>query len=132
MHSKTFLILTFKKDNMFVCILIIAQSTRHFLYLFTLKHSHMFPRQEQDTLPGCISPVYITISSLSVFSRFKLNIWDVGGQKSLRSYWRNYFESTDGLVWVVDSADRLRLEDCRKELSSLLLEEVQTNTHTTV
>ncbi|KAI4808095.1 hypothetical protein KUCAC02_000166 [Chaenocephalus aceratus] len=25
--------------------------------------------------------------------------------------------------WVVDSADRLRLEDCRKELSSLLLEE---------
>uniref|UniRef100_A0A8C8BVV3 ADP-ribosylation factor-like protein 2 n=4 Tax=Oncorhynchus TaxID=8016 RepID=A0A8C8BVV3_ONCTS len=54
---------------------------------------------------------------------FKLNIWDVGGQKSLRSYWRNYFESTDGLVWVVDSADRLRLEDCRQELSSLLMEE---------
>ncbi|XP_056611879.1 ADP-ribosylation factor-like protein 2 [Triplophysa dalaica] len=54
---------------------------------------------------------------------FNLNIWDVGGQKSLRSYWRNYFESTDGLVWVVDSADRLRLEDCRKELSVLLLEE---------
>ena len=32
--------------------------------------------------------------------RFKLNFWDVGGQKSLRSYWRNYFESTDGLIWV--------------------------------
>ncbi|XP_039624567.1 ADP-ribosylation factor-like protein 2 [Polypterus senegalus] len=54
---------------------------------------------------------------------FKLNIWDVGGQKSLRSYWRNYFESTDGLIWVVDSADRHRLEDCKKELSGLLLEE---------
>lgn len=34
-----------------------------------------------------------------ITDRFKLNIWDVGGQKSLRSYWRNYFESTDGLVW---------------------------------
>lgn len=54
---------------------------------------------------------------------FKLNIWDVGGQKSLRSYWRNYFESTDGLIWVVDSADRRRLEDCKQELDSLLLEE---------
>ncbi|KAJ0055844.1 hypothetical protein NL108_013820, partial [Boleophthalmus pectinirostris] len=54
---------------------------------------------------------------------YKLNMWDVGGQKSLRSYWRNYFESTDGLVWVVDSADRLRLDDCRQELSALLLEE---------
>lgn len=31
---------------------------------------------------------------------YKLNVWDVGGQKTLRSYWRNYFESTDGLVWV--------------------------------
>ena len=56
--------------------------------------------------------------------RFKLNIWDVGGQKSLRSYWRNYFESTDGLIWVVDSADRRRLGDCREELKGLLLEEV--------
>lgn len=41
---------------------------------------------------------------------YKLNCWDVGGQKSLRSYWRNYFEQTDGLIWVVDSADRMRLE----------------------
>jgi GTPase SAR1 family protein len=54
-----------------------------------------------------------------------MNIWDVGGQKSIRSYWRNYFEQTDGLVWVVDSADRLRLEDCKKELHELLLEEVR-------
>lgn len=58
------------------------------------------------------------------YYRFKLNIWDVGGQKSLRSYWRNYFESTDGLIWVVDSADRMRLNDCRQELQALLVEEV--------
>ncbi|KAI9025007.1 ADP-ribosylation factor-like 2-like protein [Phycomyces nitens] len=54
---------------------------------------------------------------------YKLNIWDVGGQKSIRSYWRNYFEQTDALVWVVDSADRLRMQDCKQELSSLLQEE---------
>ncbi|RUS25668.1 ADP-ribosylation factor family-domain-containing protein [Jimgerdemannia flammicorona] len=48
---------------------------------------------------------------------------DVGGQKSIRSYWRNYFEQTDALVWVVDSADRIRLDDCRQELHSLLQEE---------
>ncbi|CAO1428238.1 unnamed protein product [Diamesa serratosioi] len=54
---------------------------------------------------------------------FTLNLWDVGGQKSLRSYWRNYFESTDGLVWVVDSADRMRMNACREELNILLQEE---------
>lgn len=60
----------------------------------------------------------------SLICSFKLNLWDVGGQKSLRSYWRNYFESTDGLIWVVDSADRRRLQDCKQELDALLLEEV--------
>lgn len=66
-------------------------------------------------------------NSLFIFAghRFKMNIWDVGGQKSIRSYWRNYFEQTDGLVWVVDSADRLRLEDCKTELHELLQEEVK-------
>ena len=54
---------------------------------------------------------------------YNLNIWDVGGQKSLRSYWRNYFETTDGLIWVVDSADKRRLQDCKKELHTLLQEE---------
>ena len=95
---------------------------------------------------------------------YKLNCWDVGGQQTIRSYWRNYFEvrvqrnvkhpcplrnwpqrqpdkatltsaslfflfvcaltqQTDGLVWVVDSADRWRLEDCKRELHQLLGQE---------
>lgn len=54
---------------------------------------------------------------------YNLNMWDVGGQKSLRSYWKNYFESTDGLIWVVDSADAKRFNDCKQELHNLLEEE---------
>lgn len=49
---------------------------------------------------------------------------DVGGQKTLRSYWRNYFEKTDALIWVVDATDRLRIDDCKEELHGLLQEEV--------
>ncbi|CAI0399924.1 unnamed protein product, partial [Linum tenue] len=52
-----------------------------------------------------------------------VDIWDVGGQKTIRSYWRNYFEQTDGLVWVVDSSDLRRLGDCKMELENLLKEE---------
>ncbi|XP_043810070.1 ADP-ribosylation factor-like protein 2 isoform X3 [Manihot esculenta] len=54
---------------------------------------------------------------------YTLNIWDVGGQRTIRSYWRNYYEQTDGLVWVVDSSDLRRLEDCKMELDNLLKEE---------
>lgn len=55
------------------------------------------------------------------YKGMKLNMWDVGGQKSLRSYWRNYFEQTDGIIWVVDSADVDRMDVCKRELGSLLV-----------
>ncbi|KAH8715899.1 ADP-ribosylation factor-like protein 2 [Beauveria bassiana] len=60
----------------------------------------------------------------SQIERLLTDLGDVGGQKTLRSYWRNYFEKTDALIWVVDSTDRLRIEDCREELHGLLQEEV--------
>jgi len=34
---------------------------------------------------------------------FKLNVWDIGGQRKIRPYWRNYFENTDVLVSSVKS-----------------------------
>jgi len=58
-----------------------------------------------------------------VHNNYTLNVWDVGGQKTLRPYWRNYFEQTDGIVWVVDSSDRLRVNDCKTELHALLQED---------
>ncbi|GAA6001315.1 ADP-ribosylation factor-like protein 2 [Rhodotorula paludigena] len=58
-----------------------------------------------------------------VHQGYSLNVWDIGGQTSLRPYWRNYFEQTDAVIWVVDSSDRARMEDCRKELHELLKEE---------
>eukprot|EP00898_Chlorokybus_atmophyticus_P001689 jgi/Chlat1/2520/Chrsp175S02379 len=54
---------------------------------------------------------------------FKLNVWDIGGQKAIRPYWRNYFEATDALVYVVDSSDRRRMEETGFELAALLEEE---------
>jgi ADP-ribosylation factor-like protein 2 len=37
-----------------------------------------------------------------------------------------FLTQTDGLIWVVDSADRWRLDDCRTELLNLLSQEVGT------
>ncbi|KAF8629584.1 hypothetical protein AX15_003332 [Amanita polypyramis BW_CC] len=58
-----------------------------------------------------------------IHGKYTLNIWDVGGQRTLRPYWRNYFEQTDAIVWVVDSGDRLRMQDCKQELHALLTED---------
>ncbi|KAK8210716.1 ADP-ribosylation factor [Phyllosticta capitalensis] len=70
-----------------------------------------------------VSPTLGFIIKTIEYDGYKLNIWDVGGQKTLRTYWKNYFEKTDTLIWVVDATDRERLEDCGRELKGLLLEE---------
>merc|ERR1712217_530082 len=54
---------------------------------------------------------------------FKLNVWDIGGQKAIRPYWSNYFESSDALVYVIDSSDRRRLDESGQELRELLAED---------
>jgi len=54
---------------------------------------------------------------------FKLNVWDIGGQKTIRPYWKNYFENTDAMIYVVDSSDRRRLEEAGEELQELLAED---------
>jgi GTPase SAR1 family protein len=54
-------------------------------------------------------------------------VWDIGGQKAIRPYWKNYFENTDGLVYVVDSSDEVRLKECSEELQNLILEETLKN-----
>ncbi|GMI53957.1 hypothetical protein ScalyP_jg2458 [Parmales sp. scaly parma] len=56
-------------------------------------------------------------------NEFKLNVWDIGGQKSIRPYWRNYFDQTDALIYVIDSADRRRMEETGVELAQLLEED---------
>merc|ERR1719331_1820050 len=54
---------------------------------------------------------------------FKLNVWDIGGQKTIRPYWSNYFESSDVLCYVIDSSDKRRLEESGSELRELLAED---------
>ena len=45
-----------------------------------------------------------------------LSVWDLGGQKTLRQYWSNFFGKTHALIYVIDSADEDRVEEAGKEL----------------
>ena len=47
---------------------------------------------------------------------FKLNVWDIGGQRKIRPYWRNYFDNTDILIYVIDSSDTKRFDETEQEL----------------
>jgi ADP-ribosylation factor protein 6 len=45
---------------------------------------------------------------------------DVGGQDKIRPLWRHYYTGTQGLVFVVDSQDRERIDEAKQELHRIL------------
>lgn len=51
---------------------------------------------------------------------FKLNVWDIGGQSKIRPYWKNYFDNTDVLIYVVDCNDHKRVPETSEALTDIL------------
>ncbi|KAE8449904.1 ADP-ribosylation factor, Arf Arf6 [Mollisiaceae sp. DMI_Dod_QoI] len=54
------------------------------------------------------------------YKNVKFNVWDVGGQDKIRPLWRHYFSGTQGLIFVIDSSDRARIEEARQELHRII------------
>lgn len=70
--------------------------------------------------PGRIPPtVGLNIGRMLV-SGAKLILWDVGGQRGLRSLWEKYYAEAHALLYVIDSTDRERFEESRQVLQGLL------------
>ncbi|TYZ61725.1 hypothetical protein PybrP1_008338 [[Pythium] brassicae (nom. inval.)] len=57
------------------------------------------------------------------YKNIKFQVWDLGGQTSIRPYWRCYYPNTDAIIYVVDSADTDRLNIAKQELHAMLEEE---------
>ena len=79
--------------------------------LYKLKLSN----QDVTTIPT----VGFNVESVT-YKNVKFNVWDVGGQDKIRPLWRHYYTGTQGLVFVVDSQDRERVDEARQELHRIL------------
>lgn len=57
------------------------------------------------------------------YGNIQFTVWDVGGQDKIRPLWRHYFQNTQGLIFVVDSNDRERINEANEELQKMLNED---------
>lgn len=57
------------------------------------------------------------------YKNISFTVWDVGGQDKIRPLWRHYFQNTQGLIFVVDSNDRERVNEAKEELTKMLSED---------
>uniref|UniRef100_A0A7S3VGK6 Uncharacterized protein n=1 Tax=Dunaliella tertiolecta TaxID=3047 RepID=A0A7S3VGK6_DUNTE len=57
------------------------------------------------------------------YKNIKFQVWDLGGQTSIRPYWRCYYPNTQAIIYVVDSTDHERIGTSREEFHAILDED---------
>ena len=67
-----------------------------------------------------IPTIGFNVESLD-YKGLNFTVWDVGGQYKIRVLWKHYYQNTDGLIFVVDSNDKERIEEASEELMKMLL-----------
>lgn len=68
---------------------------------------------------SCNSVEKVALGEFSI-SYFIFGCSFLGGQTSIRPYWRCYYSNTDAIIYVVDSADRDRIGISKDELLYML------------
>ncbi|KAF7242616.1 Importin subunit alpha-3 [Varanus komodoensis] len=64
--------------------------------------------------------VGFNVEMIETRENIAITLWDVGGQHKMRTAWSSYLENIHSLVYVVDSSDKWRLEESKKELEVIL------------
>jgi GTPase SAR1 family protein len=45
---------------------------------------------------------------------------DLGGGERLRDIWKHYLAESFGFIWVVDSSNRARIDECKNEFAKFI------------
>ena len=53
------------------------------------------------------------------YSNSSLFVWDLGGRELQRKGWHYFYPATDGIIYVIDSADKSSLKENKSQIESL-------------
>lgn len=70
----------------------------------------------------CASAIGFNVETVS-YKNIKFQVWDLGGQTSIRPYWRCYYPNTQAIIYVVDSSDVERIGISKEEFHAIVEEE---------
>ena len=85
------------------------------------KTSILYRLKTGKEVPEC-STIGFNVESFS-YKGLNFTFLDVGGQDKLRVLWKQYYKTTHGIIYVVDSSDSDRIEDAAEELKKFLSEQ---------
>ena len=76
-------------------------------------------KSPSDDVTTTIPTIGFNVETLQ-YKNIKFQVWDLGGQTSIRPYWRCYYPNTDAIIFVVDSTDVDRFDIAKRELWAML------------
>lgn len=79
-----------------------------------------FIHRLKDDRMSIYDPTLYAYSEEIKLGNLLFKIVDVGGHKSMRKIWRNFYMKTNAIVFMVDAADEGRIEESRQELMNVL------------
>lgn len=85
--------------------------------------STLLYRLQQGVIMETSPTVGFNVGTLDLNKKTSLTVWDIGGQRTMRSNWTYYLEGCKALVFVVDSSDRDRMGEAKKALKKVLSDE---------
>ena len=50
------------------------------------------------------------------YKGLQFTVWDIGGQTKLRDLWHHYYQGSDAVIYVLDSADEERIQLAKETL----------------
>ncbi|TPX33024.1 hypothetical protein SmJEL517_g04028 [Synchytrium microbalum] len=54
----------------------------------------------------------------------RINFWDLGGQRELHGIWEKYYTEAHAVVFVVDSTDQERIEQCKDTFERVVTNDI--------
>lgn len=127
--SKLFSLLWSKKEIRILILGLDNAGKTTLLYRLKVFCHHPYLFRFLTKIKSQIGEVVTTIPTIGFnvesvdYKNLKLNVWDLGGQTSIRPYWRCYYANTAAVIFVIDSKDIDRLQIAAEELAAMLAEE---------
>ena len=108
-----------RKSNEFKLVIAGLDNAGKTSALIALRQKYNFYERVKNLKPT----IKIDYSSFKFLKTFRINLWDMGGQRKFRKIYVNnpiYFEDTDYIYYLIDIQDEIKFEETVEYLHELL------------